>query len=130
MVMLRDMASGTTNQALRPFAGTVNVTFYSTVLASTERAMLGEWDGRPAYFIPIEDIHFALMRDADRPPQGPGRAWDVTAVGESAPGVLLTFDQPPEGREELARHGVFVSDAVEVRAEPVPDQRHSTEFGS
>lgn len=114
--------------SIRPFNGSVKASFSDAIVASTDRALRAvDGSGHELFFIPFEDIYFTFLKRSLRTEtRRPGTAtcWDVSAVGESAPDVMISFDQPERGFEQLHGRGAFVSDAIEVEAEEAPDPEH------
>ena len=119
------MATGTNERiTVEPFHGVVNVRFIDAMLASTDSALvLRETGHEPVFYIPFDDIYFAMMHESETrthcPWKGEARYWSTGAVGEAAADVMWAYDAPPGAAALIAGHGAF--DAGKVTVDVTPD---------
>jgi uncharacterized protein (DUF427 family) len=116
---------------IEPFDGIVNVRFSDAVIASSDKALILRQVGQPpVYFLPFRDIYFDFLSQSETRIEGPAKVnwWNVSAVGESAPAVMWSYEATPPGLERLFAHGSFQPDKVTIDVSETPDKAHQVRW--
>lgn len=112
-----------TSSTIRPFIGTVTVSFSDAIIASSKDAKVLCIPGKDeVFFLPFEDIYFDFLTlTRETRPTGPGSAayWRVNAVGEAAENFMWSYEVA-DGEDHLVleRHAAF--DPAKARIKAVP----------
>ncbi|MBR2687853.1 MAG: DUF427 domain-containing protein [Aquamicrobium sp.] len=108
---------------VRPFDGTVTVSFGREVIASSGRAqLLQEASYRPVLYVPFADIRFEALLPSDSsthcPFKGDASYWSVHAGGETRKDVMWAYQAPYDEMLVIKDHGAFYPDRVEIETIP------------
>ena len=119
------------NEALRdptkikPFTGTVTVTFSDAIIGSSKNAKVLCLPGQePVYFLPFEDIYFDFLTKTEATYQtdlGTAGYWRVNAVGEAADDFMWSYEAPEGSDLILERHAAFDPKKARIEAVPIDD---------
>lgn len=108
---------------IRPFDGTVTVSFGGKVIATTGRAqLLQEASYRPVLYVPFADIRFETLVPSESsthcPFKGDASYWSVDIGGETRKDVMWAYQAPYDEMILIKDHGAFYPDRVEIKAMP------------
>lgn len=115
---------------IRPFAGTVTVSFSDAIVASSDRVIVLDENGHePVFYIPFEDIYFEFLHKTDAsshcPLKGQASYWRVSAVGEAADKAMWAYETPIASASAIAGYGAFDATVMRIEAIPAPDRLHA-----
>lgn len=108
---------------IRPFDGTVTVSFGGKVIATTGRAqLLQEASYLPVLHVPFADIRFEELVPSDNsthcPFKGDASYWSVDIGGETRKDVMWAYQTPYDEMILIKDHGAFYPDRVEIETTP------------
>ncbi len=119
------------NLSIVPYDGTVTVTFFDAVIASSTYAKVLTVDGREGvYFIPFEDVYLEFLSEVEDGPShhawGDVKLWRVSAAGEAADHFMWAYETTEPALDALSGHGAFNPKAARIEAVPAARGAHST----
>lgn len=106
---------------VKPFDGTVTVSFGGTVIAASGRAqLLQEASYAPVLYVPFADIRFEALTPSDTsthcPFKGDASYWSADIGGETRKDVMWAYQAPYDEMLVIKDHGAFYPDRVEIEA--------------
>ncbi|HET6873199.1 MAG TPA: DUF427 domain-containing protein [Acidimicrobiales bacterium] len=103
-----------------PFASKVTVSVGSQLVAATDRALeLREASYPPVYYIPVEDVADAVLKDSEHhtycPYKGEASYYDlVPADGDPVPAAVWYYPTPFPAGAPIAGHVAFYRHKVQI----------------
>lgn len=104
---------------VKPFDGTVTVSFGDTMIATSGRAqLLQEANYPPVLYVPFADIRFDMLVPSDSsthcPFKGDASYWSADTGVETRRDVMWAYQAPYDEMLVIKDHGAFYPDRVEI----------------